>query len=110
VRAVRGGVDEGLLFPPDAGVADRSGPAPEHPDHHHEHFATEIWTVPDGMSGDALEARLLGDPALLRAKGFVELGGALHLVQLVGRRLEIEPSELEPPPASRGKLVLISRA
>jgi cobalamin biosynthesis protein CobW len=110
VRAVQGEIETALLFPPDAGAADRSGPAPEHPDHHHEHFTTAIWTVPAGTPREALEAKLTGDEALLRAKGFVELDGAIHLVQLVGRRLEIEPSEVEPPPASIGKLVQISRA
>ena len=110
VRAVQGRVETGLLFPPDAGVADRSGAVPEHPDHHHEHFATEVWTVPDATSRAALEHELLGNEGLLRAKGFVQLDGALHLVQLVGRRLEIEPSELDPPDGALGKLVLISRS
>ena len=110
VRAVHGELETALLFPPDLGEADRSGPSPEHPDHHHEHFSTAIWTVPPGTTREALEARLGGDEALLRAKGFVQLGDSVHLVQLVGRRLEIEPSEVEAPPASLGRLVLISRA
>jgi cobalamin biosynthesis protein CobW len=110
VRAVHGEVETALLFPPDVGAADRTGPAPEHPDHHHEHFATAIWTVPPGTTREALEAKLGGDEALLRAKGFVHLGDTVHLVQLVGRRLEIEPSEVDAPSASIGRLVLISRA
>jgi cobalamin biosynthesis protein CobW len=110
VRAVQGRIELGLLFPPDAALPDRSGPAPTHPDHHHEHFATEIWTLPRDTTRAELEAKLGDDDALLRAKGFVELEGTLCLVQLVGRRLEIEPSELAPPAGSVGKLVLISRA
>lgn len=109
VRAVHGRIDTALLFPPDPGAPDRSGAAPAHHEHEHEQFATEVWTVPEGATRDTLEAKLRGDP-LLRAKGFVELGGALHLVQLVGRRLEIEPSELAPASESIGKLVLVSRA
>jgi len=113
VRATRGRVETGLLFPPDPTQPDRTGPTPDHPDHHHEHFSTEIWTLPAEMTREALEQRLLGDEALLRAKGFVRLpetGDALQLVQLVGRRLEIEPTDLNPPEASCGKLVLISRS
>ena len=110
VRAVRGRIELGLLFPPDASAPDRSGPAPEHPEHHHEHFATEIWSVPPGTSRETLEAKLSDNAALLRAKGFVELDGQLCLVQLVGHRLEIEPTELAPPTGARGKLVLIERA
>ena len=110
VRAERGRVALGLLFPPDANEPDRSGPAPRHPDHHHEYFATEIWSVPPGTSREALEAKLTGNSALLRAKGFVELDGDLCLVQLVGHRLEIEPTAIAPPADARGKLVLIERA
>ena len=109
VRAQQGLVDAGLLFPPDAGATDRSGPAPEHPDHHHEEFSTEVWTVPEEATRADIEARLTQDPALVRAKGFLTFAGVDHLVQLVGRRLEIEPSEVTPPPEAIGKLVLISR-
>ena len=94
---------------PEAGAPDRSGPAPEHPDHHHEEFSTEVWTVPAGAARADIEARLIGDPALIRAKGFLTFDDVDHLVQLVGRRLEIEPSEVIPPPEAIGKLVLISR-
>ena len=109
VRAQRGLVEPGLLFPPDSGAADRSGPAPEHPDHHHEAFSTEVWRVPEGATRQQVEERLEQDTAVIRAKGFVAFDGMLHLIQLVGRRLEIEPTDLEPPLASRGQIVLISR-
>ena len=109
VRAQRGRVEPALLFPPDSGAADRSGPAPEHPDHHHEAFSTEVWRVPEEALRAQVEERLERDPAVIRAKGFVAFDGVLHLVQLVGRRLEIEPTDLEPPLATRGQVVLISR-
>ena len=109
VRAQRGLVEPGLLFPPDSGAADRSGPAPEHPDHHHEAFSTEVWRVPEGATRQQVEERIEQDTAVIRAKGFVAFDGMLHLIQLVGRRLEIEPTDLEPPLASRGQIVLISR-
>ena len=115
VRASRGRIAPALLFPPDAGAApDRSGPPPAHPDHAHTEFETRIWSVPDATTRDELEAMLTNDAALLRAKGFVLLDGpdgapALHLLQLVGRRLEIEPTDLDPPATAQGKVVLISR-
>lgn len=114
VRTTRGRLEVGLLFPPDVGDApDRSGPAPDHPDHHHGHFTTRIWEVPPATTRAGLEATLAGDETLLRAKGFVALAddpdAGLQLLQLVGRRLEIEPTDLDPPASSRNKLVLISR-
>jgi cobalamin biosynthesis protein CobW len=110
VRTVQGRLDPDVAFPPDAAEIDRSGPAPSSPPHHHEHFASEVREVRAGASRAEIE-ELLGDGRLLRAKGFVELDdGALHLVQLVGRRLEIERTEIVVPLASRNRLVLISRA
>ncbi|MEE3329736.1 MAG: GTP-binding protein [Myxococcota bacterium] len=109
VRAEHGRISPSLLFPPDAESVDRSGTAPAHPDHHHEQFATELWEVPAGTSAADIEARLADSNQLLRAKGFVEIGGELQIVQLVGRRLEIEATRLSPPRESIGTLVLISR-
>ena len=48
--------------------------------------------------------------AVCKGRGFVRLGGRVHLVQLVGRRLEIEPSDLAVEAGALDKLVLISRA
>lgn len=109
VRAERGQIAEELLFPPDAASVDRSGTAPAHPDHHHQAFATKLWKVPASASAAEIEAKLAASPALLRAKGFVELDGAMHLVQVVGRRIEIEPTDITPPNDGVGTLVLISR-
>lgn len=109
VRAERGQIAEELLFPPDAASVDRSGAAPAHPDHHHQAFKTELWEVPAGASVAEIEAKLGESSALLRAKGFVEIDAAMHLVQVVGRRVEIEPTDIAPPADGVGTLVLISR-
>jgi len=112
VRATHGRVAPDLLFPPDALRVDRSAGTPAHGDHEHHHdaFATRVWRVPEGTSRESLERALASEPELVRAKGFVEIDGALHVVQAVGRRIEIEPCDLEPPPASIGAIVLIARA
>ena len=108
VRTAKGDLDPALAFPPDADAVDRSGDAPVAPPHAHEHFATEIRAV-DGLDRAGIEA-LLDRDDLLRAKGFVVLDDAPHLVQVVGRRIEIEPTEIAPPPGGVGKLVLITRS
>ena len=108
VTCERGRVAVDLLFPPDPGSVDRSGPAPEAPAHSHEHFRTEEWRAPGVMSTDALE-EALRRPALLRAKGWVETEDGPQLVQVVGRRIETTPDE-PPHPSLLGRVVLIERA
>jgi cobalamin biosynthesis protein CobW len=112
VRSVRGAVEPALLFPPGApGSASelRGGAAPEAPPHTHEAFASEVLDVAPGVAPEALAARLRSLGAL-RAKGFVHTSEGLRLVQLVGRRVEIEDPELAPPPGLVGRLVVIRRA
>jgi len=109
VTAVQGDVETALLFPPDADQVDRSGSPPETPAHDHEHFETEIWEPPVGITTDALETHL-AQKDLLRAKGFVQTASGTRLVQVVGRRVELH--EVDAPPADRllGRVVLIRRA
>lgn len=113
VLASQGDVPPDLLFPPellDAERApDRSGPAPEARPHSHEDFETEVWQVPSGLSTAQLEAHL-GQPGLLRAKGFVQTESGIRLVQVVGRRIEMHPCEEPPSPDLLGRVVLIRRA
>jgi len=109
VTAVQGDVESALLFPPDADQVDRDGEAPEAPDHHHEHFSTEIWSPPAGIAPDALEQALQQDD-LLRAKGFVQTSAGLKLVQVVGHRVDIHDVDEHPPDALLGQMVLIRRA
>lgn len=117
VRAVRGDVPLELLFPPelaeaapvpDTAPADRSGPAPEAPPHHHEHFETSEWNPEPGLSIEAIEEHL-ATAGLLRAKGFVETDEGLRLVQVVGRRVEVSLPAEPPPEVLRGRVVLIRR-
>ena len=113
VRSEHGRLPPELLFPPDAGEVDRSGEAPAHDhDHHHDAFTTELWRVPDDASLESVEQELAQrceDDGLVRAKGFLERDDTMQLVQLVGHRCEIEPTDIVPPAESVGTLVLISR-
>jgi len=110
VRAEQGRLDPDLLFPPEVGAIDRSGPPPPVRPHSHEHFATEIWQIPAGATEVEIEAELeaRAEAGLLRAKGFVKTGTGVRLLQLVGRR--IDWSDAEGPTPNAGRLVLIRRA
>jgi G3E family GTPase len=108
LRAVRGDVDPQVLFPPETGTRDRSGPAPETPPHDHEHFETDELTVARGIAEGELRA-LLDRPELLRAKGFVLTAEGPRLLQLVGHRLELSPPDVDVPEAMLGRVVLIRR-
>lgn len=109
VHAVRGEIDLGLLFPPDAVELDRRGKAPEARPHHHEQFETSEWNPEDGLSCAEIEERLTS-AELLRAKGFVRTDEGVRLVQVVGRRVEITEPEEDPPAELLGRIVLIRRA
>ena len=110
VTSSHGDVDPALLFPPSADEVDRTGPAPAHRPHHHEQFDTELWSPGPAMSLADIEARLENEPELLRAKGFVERDGRMHVVQVVGRRVEITEADFRPPEGSKGRIVLIRRS
>lgn len=109
VEATRGVVETALLFPPEADQVDRFGTPPAPRPHDHEHFATELWSPPEGIRSEEIEAHLTQE-GLLRAKGFVQTDRGPCLVQVVGRRVEIEPLEGEAPPRLLGQIVLIRRA
>ncbi|MCS5635766.1 MAG: GTP-binding protein [Myxococcota bacterium] len=113
VRTCQGEVAPALLFPPDllsgAPATDRTGTPPLARPHSHEGFETEVWRVPQGLDADELRQHL-SQPGLLRAKGFVRVGSEIQLVQVVGRRIEIHPSDRGVDPELVGRLVLIRRA
>jgi len=109
--ATQGDVPSELLFPPGflETAPDRSGPAPAPRPHSHEHFETEVWQVPDALDEEAIRTHL-AQPGLLRAKGFVRTPAGIQLVQVVGRRIEIQPGEEPISPELVGRIVLIRRA
>lgn len=108
VCSVRGDVDSALFFPPETTADQRSGEPPAAPPHHHERFATSVLCVEPDVAPARLEA-LLRDPSLLRAKGFVRTSQGLRLVQVVGRRVELEEVEKPPDSSLVGRVVLIRR-
>jgi cobalamin biosynthesis protein CobW len=110
VEASHGDVDPLLLFPPGAEEVEREGPAPAARPHHHEQFETELWEPDDALTLEEIERRLEIEPELLRAKGFVRRDGTVHVVQVVGRRVEITEADFEPPAGSTGRIVLIRRS
>ena len=61
------------------------------------------------LSQQEIEAEL-GEPGLLRAKGFVETREGVRLVQVVGRRIEWSEPDTPPAPEMIGRVVLIHRA
>jgi cobalamin biosynthesis protein CobW len=109
VRCVRGRVDPAILFPPDLSAVDRSGPAPLLPPHQHEHFETRVWEPEPGIAIDELE-RALEQDGLLRAKGFAQTADGLRLVQVVGRRVELSPPDVDVEVEQLGRIVMIYRA
>jgi cobalamin biosynthesis protein CobW len=107
VRASHGQVDPRLLLA-ERGPRDE---APEHCDHahHHEDFEAREVSVPAGLSAAEVEGLLRAEGAL-RTKGFVQLDTGPHLVQGVGRRIEMTPSQVPISEDRLGRVVVIRRA
>lgn len=110
VECIRGRLDPALLFPPSPAEIDRTGPGPAVRPHHHEQFETDVWQPPDDLSLAEIGAWLEAEARLLRAKGFVVREGRMHVVQVVGRRVEITEAEVTPADAAAGRIVLIRRS
>ena len=100
VRAVHGDVDPRLLF-----AEMRPGRTGVPHDHQHLHDAFESRVIDAGAD---VEARVRAEGAL-RAKGFVEIAGVAHVVQGVGRRVEVVQWSGPVPPELRNKVVIIRR-
>ena len=109
VHTTQGEVDPGVLFPPDlAGArARRRADPPASIPHHHEVFHSEALQFASGITPAALMAQLR-ELDVLRAKGFVETADGVRLVQVVGRRVEVKPTEA-PSPELLGRVVAIRR-
>lgn len=108
VRTRHGRIDVTLLFPPELS-GRREGPPPVPPAHVHEAFESCEIQIERGIAEEALREKLTR-PGLLRAKGFVHTAEGVRLVQVVGRRIEIEPPPSAPAPEMLGRVVLISRS
>lgn len=105
IRGSHGQVDPRLLF--GRAVTDRP---PESHDHDHQHDVYESHTLALSQVPSAawLEERLHAEGAL-RTKGFVEIGGRTHVVQGVGRRIEILETDMSISQDLLGKVVVIRR-
>ncbi len=110
LHATHADIDPALLFPPDPdGLrATRRAEAPEAPPHAHEDFESFELRVEAGADPDALAERIRGLGAL-RAKGFVETGEGVRLLQAVGDRVELTEVESAPDAAFLGRVVVIRR-
>jgi cobalamin biosynthesis protein CobW len=111
LRAVYGGIDAAVLFPPHpGGERGQRRPAPRPPrPHQHEAFESFELSVADGIAPAALLTQLR-QLDMLRAKGFVRTSQGLQVVQGVGRRLELSAPLTPPPAALVGRVVVIRRA
>ena len=110
LHTTEGRIDARVLFPPDSRAVriDRRDPYAVAGAHSHDHFACEVVTE-DARSGlERLSERLAALDAV-RIKGFVESDAGTVLVQGVGRRITISPTEIPPPPGTLGRLVVIRR-
>ena len=110
LATTHGQVELDLLFPPDPqGLrARRREQAPSPAPHSHEHFSSTVLRFEDGLSPEQIEQRLRAHKAL-RIKGFVRTSEGLRLVQGVGRRMELVPTEAPRDPSLVGQVVVIVR-
>jgi cobalamin biosynthesis protein CobW len=110
LHTTEGCIDPRVIFPPDSRTAriERRDPAAATGEHSHDHFACEVVTE-DARSGiEELSERLTALDAV-RIKGFVQAKAAVVLVQGVGRRITVTPTDIPAPPGALGRLVVIRR-
>lgn len=111
VRSRHGRAAAELFFPPEGparGKGRVGGSAPPGR-HHHDAFSSSELRVEPGIAPEALVARL-EQLAALRAKGFVQTAAGLRLVQVVGRRVELEPVPAPPSVTLLNRVVVIRRS
>lgn len=108
VRATRGRVDPALLFPPRPSGGRRARSAPPVRNHGHERFRHREVEIPAGMKSAEVIERLRGLTAL-RIKGFVVTAEGLRLVQGVGPRVQLTPTQAAVDADMLGRLVVIER-
>jgi G3E family GTPase len=105
VKTIRGEVDPALLFLPESFLTRTPL---ESPAHTHESFESDILEFEPGISPDDL-CLALKDAGALRAKGFVQTSEGLRVVQGVGRRIELELPQSDPPEELIGTVIVIRR-
>ena len=108
VRTTRGRVDPDLLFPPRPSGERRVRSTPPVRSHGHDRFRHREVEIPAGMKSAEVIERLRGLTAL-RIKGFVVTAEGLRLVQGVGPRVELTPTQAEVGADMLGRLVVIER-
>jgi G3E family GTPase len=110
LHTTEGRLDARVLFPPDSRAAriERRDAGVVAAEHSHDHFECEVVSE-DARSGlEELSERLAALDAV-RIKGFVHAKAGVVLVQGVGRRIAISPTDISPPPGALGRLVVIRR-
>jgi cobalamin biosynthesis protein CobW len=110
LHTTEGRIDPRVLFPPDSRSAriERRDVGAVTESHSHDHFACEVVSE-DARSGlEALAERLAALDAV-RIKGFVQTEAGAVLVQGVGRRITITPTDVPAPEGTLGRLVVIRR-
>ena len=109
LRASHSVVSPELLFPPglEQARSDRRARAAAAA-HSHEAFEAEVLEFEPGLRSDTILRRIASVGAL-RAKGFVVTDAGLRVVQGVGARIEIAPTETKPPAELLGRVVVIQR-
>jgi len=110
LRARHSVVSPELLFPPGLEQVRRArrsrGAAPAHS---HEAFESDVLDFEPGLRPDTILRRIESEGAL-RAKGFVITDAGPCVVQGVGARIEIVPTETKPPADLVGRVVVIRRS
>ena len=110
VACVHGRADAQLFFPPVvAPRPERPARRPAPPPHTHEQFASHELRFEPGITIEAVRAELEGSD-VLRAKGFVRTAEGVRLVQVVGRRIELEAVDRDPAPELLNRVVVIRRS
>lgn len=109
VHASFGRLDPALLFFPESGVGGHGRRSRSRsPDHHHERFVAEELLIEGRPRQTDLRERLESLGAI-RVKGFVLCDKGLCLVQGIGRRIDIAPTDLTPKAEMIGRLVVIRK-
>ena len=110
-ETVQGQIAPELLFPPDAHrlrqTRKATKPVHDH-DHDHAHFVSQVHDIPENLTLAAAK-HWVTERQGLRTKGFVQTTDkGWHVIQGVGRRMEVTHTDTTPPPEVQNKLVVIN--